>query len=141
MGLGNTQVGYGATLTWDGDPLAKITKIGEFGFAIDKIDISTFDATNAFKVSKAGLIDPGEIACEGTLSTNDAGWNAAYITDGPARSSKTFIITLPTSLGTCTFTGTGFLSEWKVGDITPDGVIMVKFKIQATGVTTLASAA
>jgi hypothetical protein len=39
-----------------------------------------------------------------------------------------------------TFTFTGFITEMKVGDITPEGIISIKGKIASAGATVLASA-
>jgi hypothetical protein len=141
MATGNTQVGYGTTLKWNAIPIAKLTKIGEFGFSVDKIDVSTFDAASAFKVIKAGLIDPGEISFEGVAATDDTTGLMAAFTDCRGRTTRAAIVTMPTSLGTFTFTVSGFLSEMKLGDITPDGIITIKGKITCDGATTLASAA
>ena len=137
MATGNTQVGYGTVLSWNSQAVAKITKIGEYGFEVEKVDVSTFDATTAFKVVKAGLISPGDITFEGVLATDDSNGQVAMFTDARGRTSRTFVITLPTTLGTCTFTGTGFLSSMKIGDITPEGVIPIKGTISGVGATTL----
>ena len=115
MATGNVQIGYGAILTWNSIAIAKINKIGEFGFEVGKSPADFFDSTSAFKVVRAGLIDPGEISFEGALATDDTTGQMAMMTDARARTSRTFIITLPTTLGTATFTATGFISEIKIG--------------------------
>jgi hypothetical protein len=141
MATGNTQVGYGTVFSWNSQAVAKLSKIGEFGFTVEKVDVSTFDATSAFKVVKAGLIDPGEFPIEGVMATDDANGQVAMFTDARARTSRTFIITLPTSLGTVTFTATGFISDIKIGEITPESIIPFKAKITITGASTLSIAA
>jgi hypothetical protein len=139
MPTGTTQVGYGTTFKWNAVAVAKLTKVGEFGSAVEKVDVSTFDAATAFKVVRAGLIDPGEVTFEGVLATDDTTGLMAMFTDARARTSREYIITMPTTLGTMTFTATGFITEIKVADITPEGIISIKGKIASAGATVLAS--
>lgn len=141
MATGNTQVGYGATLTWNVTAVAKLTKIGEIGWEIDEAELSTFDAASRFKVIKAGLVDPGGMDIEGALATDDSSGQMAMFTDARAVTSRTCTITMPTTLGTTTFTGTAFIKKLKFGDMTPEGIIPFKATIRYAGATTWSAAA
>jgi len=140
MPTSHSKIGYGAALSWNSQAVARISKIGEFGFSIAKNDITTFSAAAVFKEYGAGMIDPGELSLEGFLATNDTNGQVAMLTDAKARTSRTVVITLPTTLGTVTFTGTAFITDIKIGDITPEGTIPIKIKLAYTGETTLAIA-
>jgi len=141
MATGNTQVGYGTTLKWNSYTVAKLTKIGGASFKTQEVDIATLDAANRALVTKPGMIKYQPIPVEGVLATDDTTGQMALYTDGQAATSRTFIITLPTTLGTVTVTGTAFLSEVGLGDITPEGYITIKFNITPTGAWTWSSAA
>lgn len=141
MALGSIQVGYGTILTWNNVAIAKVTKIGEFGFEVEKPDALTFDATSAFKIAKPGMLSSPDISIEGLLATDDTTGQVALFTAAKARTVAAFVITLPTTLGTVTFTATGFWSNLVVGEITPDGFIPFKGKLTVSTVPTLAIAA
>lgn len=136
MTTANTKLGVGATLSWNSQVVARITKIGEFGIEPDKADLTTFSATAYFKQIGPGMIDPGEVNIEGWLATDDTSGQVALFADAKSRTTRTAIITLPTTLGTVTFTGTAF-AGFKIGEMTPQGFIPVKIKLIFTGETTL----
>jgi hypothetical protein len=140
MTTSNTKLGVGATLTWNSKAVARIQRIGEFGIEPDKVDVTTFSATAYFKQFAAGMIDPGEVEIEAILGTDDTDGQVAFFTDCKSRTSKTAIITLPTTLGTVTFTGTAY-GGFKISEMTPEGFIKVKIKLMYTGETTLSIAA
>ena len=140
MATGNTQVGYGTTLTWNSVAVAKLTKIGKVALKADEVDIKTFDAANRTVVTRAGLIKYDPIVIEGVLATDDTTGQMALIADAQAATSRAFIITLPTTLGTTTITGTAFLSDIAIGDITADGIIPISFTMTPTGKWTWSAA-
>jgi hypothetical protein len=140
MATGTTQIGYGTTLKWNAQPIAKLTKIGEMILELERVDVSTFDAASAYQVVKVGLIKAPEVTFEGVLDTTDTAGLMAAFADAASRTNRAWIITFPTSLGTCTWTGTGYISIG-TGDITPEGFITIKGKIIASTVPAWSSAA
>ncbi len=140
MTTSHSKIGYGTTFTWNSVAIARLTKIGEFGWDVDKADVSTLDSASAFKEFAAGMIESSDVDFEGFLATDDTTGQMALLTDARARTSRTATITMPTTLGTATFTGTGFVSKVRIGDITKDG-IPIKFTITWVGATTWSSAA
>ncbi len=141
MTVGASQIGYGITLKWKTVLVAKLTKIGEFGFEVNKVDVTTFDSAIAFKEYVAGLIDPGDFTIEGYLSTADTTGQMVMFTDARARTTGAALITLPTTLGTATFTGTALITDIKIGDIVNEQGIPFKAKLSFMGATTWSSAA
>ena len=140
MATGTTQIGYGTTLKWNAVAIAKLTKIGEMVLEPERVGVSTFDAASAYEVVKVGLIKAPEVTFEGILDTTDTTGAMAAFTDSAARTNRAWIITFPTTLGTCTWTGAGYMSIG-TGDITPEGFITIKGKIIASTVPAWSSAA
>lgn len=140
MATGTTQIGFGATLKWNAQPIAKLTKIGSVVLEPSRIDVSTFDAASAYEVVKVGLLKAPEVDFEGILDTTDTAAAMAAFADAASRTNRAWIITFPTTLGTCTWTGAGYMSIG-TGDITPEGYITIKGKIIASTVPTWSSAA
>jgi|GEM_PF-6162580 len=85
MATGNTQVGYGTTLTWNSVAVAKLTKIGKVSLKTDEADIKTFDAANRTVVTRAGLIKYDPIDVEGVLATDDTSGQMALIADAQGK--------------------------------------------------------
>ncbi len=141
MATGHGQVGYGATLSWNSQVVARLTKMGEFGWEVDKADVTTFSSASAFKEKAPGMIDSVDTPFEGFLATDDTTGQMTLLTDARARTSRTALITLPTTLGTATFTGTAFISKISIGDMVPGEGVPIKFTLTWTGATTWASAA
>ncbi len=140
MATGHSQIGYGTSFKWKTVAVARVTKIGELGFEVNKVDVTTFDSATAFREYVAGLIDPGDVEIEGYLATDDTSGQMVLWTDCRARTSGAALITLPTTLGTCTFTGTALITSLKIGVANEEG-IPFKARFSFLGATTWASAA
>jgi len=136
MATGHSKSGISAVFSWKSQAVARLTKIGEFGWDIEKLDVTTLDSSSQFKEYVPGMVDPGDFTIEGFLATDDTNGQVVMFTDAKARTTGTALITLPTTLGTVTFTGTALITEIKIGDITKEG-IPIKVKLSWMGATTL----
>jgi len=88
---------FGTTFNWDGADLAELTSIGGPSMKAETIDLSTHDSSDQFREFVAGMRDGGELTVEGNFISSDSTGQIALVTDMQAGSSKTLIITGPTS--------------------------------------------
>jgi hypothetical protein len=136
----DTKLGYGTTLTWNSQTVAELTNIGVPEITTEMLDGTSFDSSDTFREKIAGMLESGPMPVKGWFYPGDTNGQYAMIADQLSRTSRTFVITLPTAMAT-TFTGTGYVSKFKVGDIAPDGRIEVDFEITPTGKVTFATTA
>ena len=115
-------IGYGTTFTWHAELIGELTKIGSMEMSTNKVDVTTLGAADSCKEYIPGLIELGEIPIEGWYDPDDSG-QAKLWTDYKARTTQTWLITFPAGVSGATFTGTGWLSSWKAGDATPEGMV------------------
>lgn len=104
----NAIAATGATLTWNGQAVAEITKISGPSISVDMLDVTVHGSTDSFREFIAGLRDGGEVTIEGKFHSGDTDGQIAFITDMTAGTSRTAVITGPTAAAfTWTFTGLG----------------------------------
>jgi hypothetical protein len=123
MTASNTKIGSGLTLTWDSQTVAQLNKIGKAGFQVEKLDVTVFSTASNAEAVAPGLVKSIDIAISGNLGADDTNGQVAMFADAKARTSCSFTITYPSTLGTVTFAATGFLSECWIGDATPAGIV------------------
>ena len=130
----------GTTLTWDDVSIARLTAINGVEVTADTVDVSNHLSSDAYKEYLVGMIEPGELSVEGQFDAADTTGQHAMIVDLNARAAKTWTITFPSASG-ATWTGSGFLVGFKVGDATLDGAIAFSARVKLTGKPTFAVAA
>ena len=130
-------LGFGTTLTWDGEVVAKLTAINGIELSMGTVDATTHQSADSYKEVLPGLIDPGEVSVEGYFDYTDTAGQQAMITDFNARSLKTGIITFPSATGT-TWTFSGYITRIKIGDAPTEGLIAFSATMKPTGKPTLA---
>lgn len=131
---------FGTTLSWNGQVVAGITAVNGIELTVDEVDTTTHSSANRTREFVAGLITYGDVALEGQFEYSDTNGQLAMVTDAAAATSRSFVITFPSSTGT-TWTGTGFIKALKVGDAPIDGKIPFTATIKPTGKPTFATAA
>lgn len=131
---------FGTTFTWDSVEVGGLTAINGIEVSVDSVEVTSHDSANAYKEFLPGLIDPGEVSIEGYFDYLDTTGQQAMLTDLNDRSSKTAIITFPTTKA-ATWTFTGFITALKIGDAGMDGAIPFTATIKVTGKPTFAVAA
>ena len=134
--MAGPQIGYGTTLTWDGDPVGELTHIGPVNLTISKQDSTNLAPTSATKTILPGLIDPGDVEIEGWFTPSDTG-QAGMRADMLTRTVHEFIITFPTDISSSTWTGNAYVTALAAGDITPEGIVPFTATLSITGLPVL----
>lgn len=119
--------------------MAELTNIGGVEITVDMLDVTSHDSATIFKEVIAGLADAGEVSIEGNFDSTDTNGQIAMVTDAKAGTSRTAVVTFPSSIATWTFTG--LISKIKVGDAPVDGKIPFTASIKISGSPTLATTA
>ncbi len=130
---------FGTTFTWNNQVVGKLTSINGIEIAVDSVEVTTHDSADNYKEFIPGLIDAGEVSIEGNFDYTDTAGQHALLTDANSRTSRTGVITFPSSTG-ATWTFTGFATNVKIGDASTDGVIPFSATIKITGKPTFAVA-
>lgn len=128
--------GNTTTISWGGATIGSVTNIGGVELKAGKIDITALSDT--FKKYMADLPEASDIPISGFFDQTDANGQIQLATDIAARTSRTAVITLPGSIATWTFTG--FVTSWKVGEIV-NGVIPFSATIAVAAAPVLALSA
>ena len=134
--MAGPQIGYGTTLTWDGDPVGQLTHIGPVNLTISKQDSTNLAPASATKTILPGLIDPGDVEIEGWFTPSDTG-QAGMRADMLSRTVKEFIITFPTDISSSTWTGNAYVTALSAGDVTSEGIIPFTATLSITGLPVL----
>lgn len=130
---------FGTTLTWNSQTVAELTNIGGVEISVDMLDVTSHQATSGFKEFIAGLAEAGDVAVEGNFKYDDTNGQIAMAADVASKTSRTAVITFPSSIATWTFTA--YISKLKVGDTAADGKIPFTATMKITGVPVLATSA
>lgn len=129
--------GFGTTFSWNSQTVAQLTNIGGVEISVDMLDATDHASTSGFKEFVAGLADAGDVTIEGFYKYDDTNGQVAMATDAVAKTSRTAVITFPSSIATWTFTA--YISKLKVGDMPVDGLIPFSATLKITGVPVLAT--
>jgi hypothetical protein len=130
---------FGTTFSWNSQVVAELKNINGIELSIDSVDVTTHQSADAFKDSDPGLVDAGEVSIEGLFDITDTTGQHAMLTDASARTTRTGVITFPSSIATWTFTG--YITKIKIGDAPVDGKIPFSASIKPKGKPTFAIAA
>ena len=137
--MANPVHAHGTTFKWNNVAVAKLSNISGIEATVEKIDTTTHDSADSHTEFIPGLITPGDVTIEGYFDYGDTTGQQAMLTDFNSRTSRTAIITFPTSTGT-TWTFTGYITAIKIGDAPIDGNIPFTATISPTGKPVLAVA-
>jgi hypothetical protein len=134
--MSNAHWAYGATFKWNNVAVAELTSIGLPQEAVAMADVTSHDSTGGIREYIPTLITPGTIPIAGNFHEGDAA-TIAMRTDMLARTSRAFVVTFPTAMGT-TFSGNAYLANFQLGALTAEGVSTFTAELQVTGSSTLA---
>lgn len=127
-----TEIGYGTTFKWNTQVVGALTKIGGVGVTLSKVDSTTLSVANYYKTMLPGLLDPGDVELEGWFLPSDTG-QVNVLNDMKSRTQREWIVTFPAILSSATWTGNGYITAFKVGDATPEGIIPWTAILSITG--------
>ena len=125
---------FGTQLTWDSGDILELTSISGPSESADDIDMTSHDSADSFKEFIAGLRDGGEISFEGNFIPSDSTGQIAMHTDFQAGSTKAWVITFPSSLGS--LSGNGHIKAFDFS-FPNDTQIAISATIKVTGKPTL----
>jgi len=131
---------FGTTFSWNSQSIAGLTSINGVEVTVNFADVTSHLSANSYTEYLPGTIDTGELSIEGFFDYTDTAGQHAMITDMNAKTSRTWLITFPSATGT-TWTGTGYVSAFKVGDAAIDGAIPFSARIKTTGKPTFGATA
>ena len=126
------KIAFGSTFTWDGAPIAELTKIGGVKLSAKTSDITSFDSDDAYEEVIPTILNGNSFDIEGLLIVGDTLGQVAMLADFHAKSLKAWIIAYPTAVA-ASWTGNGYLTAFEMGDANFDGVLTFKATIQNTG--------
>lgn len=126
--------GFGVDLTWNSVVLAEVTNVTGPSESMDLIEVTNHDSADTFKEFIAGLRDGGEVSVEGNFKASDSTGQIALHTDFQAGTSRTLLITFPSSLGN--MSGTAFCTAFEMS-FPHDGKIGFSATFKYTGKPTL----
>ena len=132
----NGKIGYGVTLTWNGNPVAELTKVGGVSVKASKQDVTTHDSANSYKEAIPGLLESEDVAIEGNFYAGDTLGQIALLADVNSRTSRSFTVTFPVAFA-ATWTGTAYITGFSTGDVTAEGVVPFTATMMITGKPTL----
>jgi len=122
----------GTKLSWNGVDVALLKNVGTPELSIESNDITTHDSSGYVREFSPGLADPGSITLEGYFDETDTTGQQAMYTDAAARTSRTVVITGPSSAFTITFTA--FITAIKmIGDAPIDGQVPFTATLKVAG--------
>ncbi|MFA5374128.1 MAG: phage tail tube protein [Candidatus Omnitrophota bacterium] len=104
--------GFGTDLTWNSVVIAEVINVSGPNQSRDMIEVTNHDSANGFKEFIAGLADGGEVTIEGNFKAGDTTGQIALHTDFQAGTSRTLLITFPSSLGN--MSGTAFCTAFEM---------------------------
>lgn len=130
---------FGTTFTWNSVSIAGLTSINGVDITVDQADVTSHLSADSYDEMLPGIIRTGEIAIEGFLDTADTTGQHAMLTDMNAKTSRAWAIAGPSSA--VTWSGTGYIVGFKVGDFPTNNGIPFSARIKNTGKPTFAISA
>jgi len=129
-------VAIGTTFSINSEPVAELTKIDGPACKRDDIDVTSHDSSY-WKEFLPGLIEAGEIDCEGNYVPGDAGMLEVIDAISLDTSLVSFAVVAPNGYG---FSGNGMLTAFKVS-LPFDDKAEVSFTLKISGELTFDSPA
>ena len=121
-------VAIGTTFSINSEPVAELTKIDGPSCKRDDIDVTSHDSSY-WKEFLPGLIEAGEIDCEGNYVPSDAGMQEVIDAISLDTTLVAFAVVAPNGYG---FSGNGMLTAFKVS-LPFDDKAEVSFTLKISG--------
>lgn len=116
--------------------IGSLNKIKPPEKSADTIDVTTIDVVDGYKKFIAGFKDGGEVTVGGYFDFTDAG-QLALDSAFDAGTEGAYTIVFPASIG-ATFTFTGIVTKYAVGEANPDDALGFEATIKVIGKPVLA---
>lgn len=135
MAVSAAKIGYGATLEWNNEPVAELTRIGGVKLSRSKVENTRLDAPDEVKEYVLGLVDISNLEIEGNFRPDDADGQMAMFVDFWDNQERDFVITLPPAMAT-TLEGTAGIANLEAAEATSEGIVPFKASLKITGILT-----
>ena len=135
-----SQLAKNTTVSLEGNVIGEVLAISGSGYTVDMVENTSHESADYAKSYLPGLIDADEITIEFNFDHADTNGQIAAEAAGRSRTSKTVVITYPTSPAT-TWTITGYISGFHVEAAEIAGMITGSINVKPTGLPVFAVAA
>ncbi len=132
--MSSPAIGYGATLTRAGNPIAKVTNIVPPKLSADSVETSSNDSADGYREFIQGFRDGGEVSLEFRFDYGDTNGQIGLMTDFNAGTVQAFVITAKDSAWTFTFNA--FVTAFEM-DMPMDDVVGGSATLKLSGKPTL----
>ncbi|HEY9060949.1 MAG TPA: phage tail tube protein [Pseudobacteroides sp.] len=134
--MSNAVIGYGTTLSRNGNVVAELTSIDGYDLQREMVDVTTLQSASNHEEVLPGLIRTGEIPFEGYFYPGDTNGQVGLQSDLINGTLQNFAIAFPSTTGT-SLTFSGYVKQFKIGKAEPNGAIPFSGAIKISGVPTL----
>jgi len=133
----SAKAGFGVSLTWNSQAVAEITEVGGLKISTEFKDVTSHSSSGNFREQIATLSKAENLTIKGNFISSDTNGQVAMRTDCGNQTSRTGVITFPSSI-TATFTFTGYIASFEITGFGIDGSVEFVAEIAITGEPTLA---
>lgn len=130
----NANSGLGATLSWAGNNIAEVLKIGDVELSADPIEVTDLSSTSKQYIPNP-LLDAGEVVIEGNFYPGDTN-GQIVLKNAVGGASQGVVITFPAAFGT-NWSFTGLVSKFAAGAVDKEGIVPFKATFKIVGAPTL----
>jgi hypothetical protein len=129
-------LGFGTTLSRNGNVIAELTKIDTPEITMSPIDVTSHQSPGNFSEYIPGRLEAGDVAIEGNFIPGDANGQLGLYADLYASTLQSFVISFPATTGT-TWTFSAYVTKFKAGQAAIDDKIPFTASLRITGQPTL----
>jgi predicted secreted protein len=131
------KAGFGASFTWNSQAVAEISEISGIKITTELKDVTSHSSSGNFREQIATLSKAENLTIKGNFISTDSDGQVAMRTDCSNQTSRTGILTFPSSVS-ATFTFTGYIVSFEITGFAIDGSLEFIAEIAITGEPTLA---
>ncbi|MCK9569854.1 cadherin-like beta sandwich domain-containing protein [Candidatus Pacearchaeota archaeon] len=132
--------GFGAVLSWNGQPVAEILEIGGLKVASEFKDTTNLSSASRFREKVATVLKAENISFKANFIAGDTDGQAAMIADCIAQTKRTLLITFPDDI-TFTWSTQAYIGDFEILGLSVDGTMEFSGNIEPTGVPTISNGA
>lgn len=137
--MSNATNSVGTVLKKGANTVAEIKEINGLDMTAETIDVTTLNSTGGYREFISSFIDPGEVKISGHFYPGDTLGQAALFTAFEGKTSDTYTITFPATLG-ADWTFTGYVTNFKTSAVV-EGVISFECTLKVSGQPNLGTVA
>lgn len=121
----------GTTITFNSQPVGRLTSIGEVTPDSEELDATTLDSSGGYREFIQGFKDSGEVTLSGYYDNTDLGQQALISGYGTGQ-AKAVAISFPNTSGGATFSA--YVKSFTLGAADVDGIVGFGATLRISGV-------